>query len=69
MLLVGFIKDLVFFLPSRKTLSYSWNFGMMLGLVLFFQIFTGVFLVFFYTPDSGLAFFRVQYIMTEANFG
>jgi quinol-cytochrome oxidoreductase complex cytochrome b subunit len=66
---VGFIKDLVFFLPSRKRLTYSWNFGIMLGLLLVFQIITGTVLVFFYTPDRALAFNSVQYIMFEVNFG
>jgi ubiquinol-cytochrome c reductase cytochrome b subunit len=60
---------LVVFLPSRKRLSFNWNFGMMLGIVFVLQLLSGVFLVFYFVPDSGLAFFSVQYIMVERNFG
>jgi len=41
----------------------------MLGLVLVLQLLTGVFLVFYYSAESGVAFFSVQYIMVESNFG
>lgn len=41
----------------------------MLGMVLVFQIFSGVVLVFYYTPERSLAFNRVQYIMLETSFG
>jgi quinol-cytochrome oxidoreductase complex cytochrome b subunit len=42
---------------------------MMLGMVLVLQLLSGLFLVFFYSPDSSLAFFSVQYLMVERNFG
>lgn len=42
---------------------------MMLGMVLFLQLLSGFFLVFYYCPDSSLAFFSVQYLMVESNFG
>lgn len=38
-------------------------------MVLVFQILTGLFLTFFYTPDGVLAFYTVQYIILEVNFG
>ena len=38
-------------------------------MTLVLQILTGVFLVFYYCPDRGLAFYSVQYIMVESNFG
>ena len=41
----------------------------MLGIVLGLQLLRGVFLVLYYSPDSSLAFFRVQYLMVERNFG
>lgn len=68
-MLLSFFKELVFFLPASKSLSFNWNFGIMLGIVLVLQLFSGLFLVFFYSPDRSLAFFSVQYIMVERNFG
>ncbi len=56
-------------LPSSFSLSYTWNFGRMLGMLLIFQIVSGTVLVFYYTPDSILAFNSVQYIILETNFG
>jgi quinol-cytochrome oxidoreductase complex cytochrome b subunit len=41
----------------------------MLGGVFALQLFTGVFLVFYFSSDSSLAFSRVQYLMLERNFG
>jgi len=59
----------VFFLPASKSLSLNWNFGIILGIVLVLQLFSGLFLVFYFSPDRNLAFFSVQYIIIERNFG
>lgn len=67
--LINFVNSLVVSLPSRKTLTLSWNFGRMLGIILVFQILTGTFLAFYYTADSLIAFSTVQYIIYEVNFG
>lgn len=64
-----FFVDMVFYLPSSKSLTLAWNFGSILGMVLLFQILTGTFLAFYYTPDSSLAFLTVQYLIYEVNFG
>jgi len=56
-------------LPTSKALSFNWNFGMLLGSIFGLQLITGVFLVFYYSPDSGLAFSSVQYLMVERNLG
>lgn len=64
-----FVKGLLVNLPSSKTLSLNWNFGRILGIILVFQLLSGTVLVFFYSPDSVLAFNSVQYIMYESNFG
>lgn len=66
---LNFVEGLVFSLPSRKTLTLSWNFGRILGIVLVFQILTGTVLAFYYTADRLLSFSTVQYIMYEVNFG
>lgn len=65
----NFFSGILFTLPSSKRLTLYWNFGSILGIVLVFQILTGVFLVFYYTPDSSFAFSTVQYIIYEVNFG
>nr|YP_007890349.1 cytochrome b [Bursaphelenchus mucronatus]AGC41354.1 cytochrome b [Bursaphelenchus mucronatus] len=67
--LLLFIKGLLINLPTSKSLSLYWNFGSQLALILIFQIFSGTFLVFYYSADSMIAFSSVQYIMTEVNFG
>nr|YP_004935178.1 cytochrome b [Ascaris lumbricoides]YP_009450156.1 cytochrome b [Ascaris ovis]AGN72546.1 cytochrome b [Ascaris sp. chimpanzee-cA]AGN72558.1 cytochrome b [Ascaris sp. gibbon-gA]APX55621.1 cytochrome b [Ascaris suum]AER26694.1 cytochrome b [Ascaris lumbricoides]ANY60153.1 cytochrome b [Ascaris ovis] len=66
---LDFVNSMVVSLPSSKVLTYGWNFGSMLGMVLGFQILTGTFLAFYYSNDGTLAFLSVQYIMYEVNFG
>lgn len=56
-------------LPASFTLTLFWNFGRMLGLVLVFQVFTGLFLSFFYSNERIFSFFSVQYIMYEVSSG
>nr|YP_011004209.1 cytochrome b [Metathelazia capsulata]WPS93544.1 cytochrome b [Metathelazia capsulata] len=55
------------FLPTSFTLSYLWNLGSMLGMVLVSQILTGFFLTFYYSTLDG--FGSVQYIMYEVSGG
>jgi len=55
--------------PISISLSYFWNLGSILGLVLINQLLTGLFLVIFYTRDATLAFIRVEYIIRETNSG
>nr|QDF64306.1 cytochrome b [Physaloptera rara] len=61
------LKNSIFYLPASFTLTYLWNMGSMLGLMLVSQILTGFFLTFYYS--AGLAFESVQYIMYEVNWG
>nr|BAV82776.1 cytochrome b [Oesophagostomum dentatum] len=67
--ILNFVNSLVVTLPSSKSLTISWNYGSMLGMVLVFQILTGTFLAFYYTADGSMAFSAVQYIMYEVNYG
>lgn len=55
--------------PSPKNLSYFWSFGFVSGIVLASQIFTGIFLVMYYIPNEEVAFFSIEYILREVNFG
>nr|YP_003434049.1 cytochrome b [Trichostrongylus axei]ACX85198.1 cytochrome b [Trichostrongylus axei] len=67
--MLNFVNSVIVTLPTSKSLNIGWNFGSMLGMVLMFQIFTGVFLAFYYTADGKMAFSAVQYIMYEVNYG
>lgn len=67
--LFSFSRDLLYNLPTRKSLSVNWNYGSMLFFVLSLQLVSGLFLAFYFIADGGLAFSSVQYIMFETNFG
>nr|YP_003433938.1 cytochrome b [Syngamus trachea]ACX85186.1 cytochrome b [Syngamus trachea] len=67
--ILKFVDLLVVTLPASKSLTVGWNFGSMLGMVLIFQIVTGLFLAFYYTADGSVSFSVVQYIMYEVNYG
>jgi quinol-cytochrome oxidoreductase complex cytochrome b subunit len=57
------------FLQTSKRLSYVWNMGRLLGFILMIQIISGLFLTFYYSNDSILAYTSVQYIIYEVNLG
>ena len=72
--LINFVNSLVVVLPSRKTLTLSWNFGRILGIVLVFQILTGTFLAIYlinpiidsfvyYIPSIVTYFFIILFII------
>nr|AKU36881.1 cytochrome b [Angiostrongylus costaricensis]BAV82625.1 cytochrome b [Angiostrongylus costaricensis] len=67
--LKSFFDSLVITLPSSKSLSLNWNYGSMLGMILLFQLLTGLFLSFYYVADGVMAFGSVQYIMFDVNLG
>jgi len=56
-------------LPAPINISSWWNFGSLLGLCLIIQILTGLFLAIHYTADVNLAFYRVNHICRDVNFG
>lgn len=56
-------------LPAPANISIWWNFGSLLGLCLITQIITGLFLTIHYVPDISLAFYRVNYICLDINYG
>jgi ubiquinol-cytochrome c reductase cytochrome b subunit len=65
---IDFGKSMLITLPSRKSLTISWNFGRILGIILVFQIITGIFLVFYLIADGGLAFLSVQSVIVDSVF-
>nr|YP_009538037.1 cytochrome b [Litinga cottini]AYN60780.1 cytochrome b [Litinga cottini] len=56
-------------LPTPSNISSWWNFGSLLALCLMIQILTGLFLTMYYTANIDLAFFSVNYICRNVNYG
>nr|YP_009261608.1 cytochrome b [Evergestis junctalis]AKJ25908.1 cytochrome b [Evergestis junctalis] len=56
-------------LPSPSNISSLWNFGSLLAMCLIIQIITGLFLTMYYTANIELAFWSVNYICRNVNYG
>nr|YP_010118688.1 cytochrome b [Pelopidas mathias]QQY86872.1 cytochrome b [Pelopidas mathias] len=56
-------------LPSPSNISSWWNFGSLLALCLVIQILTGLFLSMYYSANIELAFYSVNYICRNVNYG
>jgi ubiquinol-cytochrome c reductase cytochrome b subunit len=56
-------------LPTPANISYLWNFGFLLGMVLLIQLGTGIFLAMHYAAHVDLAFISVEHIMRDVNYG
>nr|YP_009182751.1 cytochrome b [Lethe albolineata]YP_009938300.1 cytochrome b [Lethe hayashii]AHH34402.1 cytochrome b [Lethe albolineata]QNU07719.1 cytochrome b [Lethe hayashii] len=56
-------------LPTPSNISIWWNFGSLLALCLMTQILTGLFLTMYYTANIEMAFFSVNYICRNVNYG
>nr|QPN54214.1 cytochrome b [Heterodoxus spiniger] len=55
--------------PLPSSITYMWNFGSLLGLCLFIQIGSGLFLSLHYNSNIELAFSSVIYMMNDVNHG
>ena len=55
--------------PVPVNLNYLWNFGVIGGILLAMQLFTGIFLASHYISDSMIAFSSIQHIMRDVNSG
>lgn len=67
--ILGLVNSYLVDSPQPANLSYMWNFGSLLGMVLGIQIITGVTLAMHYTPSVDLAFTSVEHIMRDVNYG
>nr|QGW14870.1 cytochrome b [Mycalesis intermedia] len=56
-------------LPTPSNISSWWNFGSLLAICLMIQIITGLFLTMYYTANIEMAFFSVNYICRNVNYG
>nr|YP_010614662.1 cytochrome b [Dysalotus oligoscolus]WAS35237.1 cytochrome b [Dysalotus oligoscolus] len=67
--LLKIVNDALVDLPTPSNISAWWNFGSLLGICLFSQILTGLFLAMHYTPDIESAFASVAHICRDVNYG
>jgi quinol-cytochrome oxidoreductase complex cytochrome b subunit len=67
--LVSLVSNHLVFYPTPINIRYLWGFGSLSGLVLAIQIITGIFLAMHYTPHVDYAFFSVEHIIRDVNFG
>lgn len=56
-------------LPSPLNLSYFWNFGSLLGIVLVLQLLTGLFLAINFSARVDLSFFSVSHLVRDVDYG
>nr|YP_006460293.1 cytochrome b [Ochlodes venata]ADI75328.1 cytochrome b [Ochlodes venata] len=67
--LIKILNNSLIDLPSPSNISNLWNFGSLLALCLIIQILTGLFLSMYYTANIDLAFYSVNYICRNVNYG
>nr|YP_010003172.1 cytochrome b [Thaumetopoea pityocampa]QAV59287.1 cytochrome b [Thaumetopoea pityocampa]UNQ84547.1 cytochrome b [Thaumetopoea pityocampa] len=67
--IIKIINNSLIDLPSPSNISTWWNFGSLLALCLMIQILTGLFLTMYYTANIELAFYSVNYICRDVNYG
>nr|WAR51462.1 cytochrome b [Zemeros flegyas] len=67
--IIKIINSSLIDMPSPSNISSWWNFGSLLGLCLIIQIITGLFLTMYYTANIELAFYSVNYICRNVNYG
>nr|WDV10600.1 cytochrome b [Bhutanitis thaidina] len=67
--LLKIINNSLIDLPTPSNISLWWNFGSLLALCLIIQIITGLFLTMYYSANIELAFFSVNYICRNVNYG
>lgn len=68
-LVFGQAKSFLLRYPAPVNIGYMWNFGSLAGIFLMVQIVTGLFLTMYYTPHTEVAFFSIDHIMRNINYG
>lgn len=67
--IIKIINNSLIDLPTPSNISSLWNFGSLLGLCLIIQIITGLFLTIHYSANIELAFYRINHICRDVNYG
>jgi ubiquinol-cytochrome c reductase cytochrome b subunit len=65
----AFIDSHIIDYPTPVNLNYLWSFGSTAGVALVIQIVTGIFLAMHYTPHIEYAFYSIEHIMRDVNYG
>ena len=55
--------------PTPNNFNYMWSFGSIAGICLIIQLLTGIFLAMHYIPEINHAFYSVEHIMRDVNYG
>jgi len=66
---INWIKNRLGDLPRHLSLSYFWNFGSFLGIILSFQLVTGLLLSINFIRDGSIAFQSVIILSRDSFFG
>lgn len=66
---LSIVNDFLIDSPLPANITYLWNTGSLLGLILVIQVITGVTLAMHYTPSTLYAFASVEHIMRDVNYG
>ena len=66
---INWIKSRILNLPTNKNISYFWNFGSFLGIILIIQIIRGFLLSINFVRDSFLAFDSIIFLTRDSFFG
>nr|WGO57975.1 cytochrome b [Perisphaerus sp. 1 ZQW-2023b] len=66
---LNIINNALIDLPSPSNINSWWNFGSLLGLCLMIQIMTGIFLAMHYCPNIETAFYSINHICRNVNYG
>nr|YP_009333630.1 cytochrome b [Thitarodes sejilaensis]ANM47913.1 cytochrome b [Thitarodes sejilaensis] len=67
--IIKIINNSLIDLPTPSNISSWWNFGSLLGLCLIIQIITGLFLTMHYSANIDLAFYSINHICRNVNYG
>uniref|UniRef100_UPI0030FE5EBB cytochrome b n=1 Tax=Coladenia agnioides TaxID=2866479 RepID=UPI0030FE5EBB len=67
--IIKIINNSLIDLPTPSNISLWWNFGSLLALCLVIQTISGLFLTMYYTANIELAFYSVNYICRNVNYG
>lgn len=67
--LASYLDSHIVSYPTPSNFSYMWSFGSVAGICLVIQLLTGIFLAMHYIPEIHHAFYSVEHIMRDVNYG
>jgi len=67
--LASYLDSHIVSYPTPSNFNYMYSFGSMAGICLVIQILTGIFLAMHYIPEIHHAFYSVEHIMRDVNYG